>query len=353
MQDARKEEIILSGTILSGEEFEPLEGYLCIKRGIITEMGRGRIEADLEGIICPRLVNAHVHVGDSIFKDPPFAPLDELVGPGGMKHQALARASGEDLVEGMRRTFLDMVATGTGAFADFREGGTAGVDMLMEALGTTPLRSRILGRPDPGSVQVHDECWGIGISSTEDYPRSWAEDAVAAARSKGMKVAVHAGEAGRDDIEDALALEPDLLVHMTKASTQDLKEVADAGIPVVVCPRSNLFTGVGPPEVTEMLDLGIMMGLGTDNVMLSSPNLFSEMNFALRTLVHNDRQVFNMCTLNGARILGIDKRIGSIDVGMEGCVMVIDGRSNNMWGSKDPLASVVRRARPSDLLAIF
>jgi len=33
--------------------------------------------------------------------------------------------------------------------------------------------------------------------------------------------------------------------------------------------------------------------------------------------------------------------------------MVIDGSSNNMWGSTDPLASIVRRARPSDILAVF
>jgi cytosine/adenosine deaminase-related metal-dependent hydrolase len=96
-----------------------------------------------------------------------------------------------------------------------------------------------------------------------------------------------------------------------------------------------------------------VVALGTDNVMLNSPNMLSEMKMVSKALVHDDGQVFKMCTLNGAKLLGVDRSAGSIDEGRECRVMVIDERSNNMWGSSDPLASVVRRARPSDILAIF
>ncbi|MHC1631239.1 MAG: amidohydrolase family protein [Methanotrichaceae archaeon] len=351
--DDTKSEVLLSGTMILGDEFEPFEGYLCIKDGFIKEIESENVESDVEGIICPLLVNAHTHLGDSVFKDPPFVPLHELVGPGGLKHQILARTSRQDLIEGMRRSLLDMKATGTCAFADFREGGPVGVEMLQEALEGIPLISRILGRPDSGSVQVHHDCWGLGISSTRDYSSQWIEEAVESARSSGKKIALHAGESGTDDIQDALRLEPDFLVHLSQASTEDLKEVADAGIPVVICPRSNLVTGVGLPDVATMLEIGITVGMGTDNVMLNSPNIFSEMKLISKTLVHNDRQVFKMCTLNNAQILGIDERVGSICVGKESRIMVIDKWSNNMWGLRDPLAGVVRRARPSDLLAVF
>ena len=60
-----------------------------------------------------------------------------------------------------------------------------------------------------------------------------------------------------------------------------------------------------------------------------------------------------MCTLNGAKIAGLDQRLGSIREGKEARVMVIDKRSNNMWGSMTPLASIVRRAGQSDIIAIF
>ncbi|KUK44618.1 MAG: amidohydrolase family protein [Methanothrix sp.] len=355
----KTDEVVLSGTILLGEEFEPFEGHLILREGVVAELGSERIEPDFEGIISPALVNAHVHLGDSIFKDPPYIPLNDLVGPGGLKQQALASASRQDLVEGMKRSLSDMARSGTCAFADFREGGIEGVEMLLEAMEQVErtdgvdMIGRVLGRPDPGSARVHQKCWGIGISSTRDHPPSWVEEVVEAARAEGKKVALHAGEAGRDDIEDALSLEPDLLVHLTKAEPRDLARVAEAEVPVVVCPRSNLVTGVGLPNVSRMLEMGIVVGLGTDNVMLNSPNLFTEMEFLSKALLHNDRQVFMMCTLNGARILGADDEAGPIRVGKKCRIMVIDRRSENMVGAKDPLASLVRRARPSDVLAVL
>ena len=359
MKRTADEEIVLSGTILLGEDFEPFEGHLTVRDGVVAEIGSEKVESDYQGIICPALVNSHVHLGDSIFKDPPYLPLDELVGPGGLKHRALASASRRDLVGGMRSSISMMARSGTCAFADFREGGIDGVEMLIEAMELVErtegidLIGRILGRPDPGSVRVHPDCWGMGISSTRDHPRSWVEEVAQTARSEGRKIALHAGESGRGDIEDALSLEPDLLVHLTRAEPRDLKMVADAGVPVAVCPRSNLATGVGLPDIPRMLDLGIVVGLGTDNVMLNSPSLFCEMEFLSKALLHNDRQVFMMCTLNGPRILGADDEAGPISAGKKCRIMVIDRRSENMAGTKDPLASVVRRAMPSDVLAVI
>jgi cytosine/adenosine deaminase-related metal-dependent hydrolase len=110
---------------------------------------------------------------------------------------------------------------------------------------------------------------------------------------------------------------------------------------------------VGLPGVKKMLDLGITVGVGTDNVMLNSPDIFQEMQILVKALLHDDRQVFKMCTLNGARIAGLDQRLGSIREGKEARVMVIDNKSNNMWGSMQPLSSIVRRAGPSDIIAIL
>ena len=350
---SRDGETVLSGTVIYGDEFEPAEGYLCIENGIIKEIGSGTVDADLQGIIAPRFVNAHTHIGDSSFKDPPFLPLEELVGPSGLKHRFLAKTSPAILIESMRKAIVDMIDTGTYAFADFREGGHIGVEMLLEAIQGLSVEAKILGRPVVGSAQIHESCWGLGVSSTRDHNREILSDAVNWARSNSMALAMHAGEWGRDDISDSLSFKPDFLVHLTKASKEDLRIVAKSGIPIVICPRSNLVTGVGLPDVKEMIRLGIIVGVGTDNVMLNSPNMFSEMKLISKALLHDDRQVFKMCTLNGAKIMGIDRRIGSISEGKDARLMVIDASSNNMWGSLDPLASLVRRARPSDILAIF
>lgn len=346
-------ETLLSGTIIYGDDFLPIDGYLCIEDGLIKEVGTGKVDAEFEGIIAPRFVNSHMHIGDSVFKDPQFMPLADLVGPGGLKHRILAQTPRDQILSGMRRTLQYMIATGTFAFADFREGGLVGVELIKEALQGVPLLSRILGRPCEGSSDIHQDCWGLGLSSTRDHDPAEIQRAVEAARAVLKVVAIHAGEAEHDDITDALCLEPDFLVHLCNASDAALKRAAALNVPVVVCPRSNLITGAKLPNVKRMVELGIAVGVGTDNVMLNSPNMFREMEFMCKILLHDDRQVFKMCTLNGAKILGIDQLVGSISEGKEGRVMVINSKSNNMWGSVDPVASLVRRAEPSDILAVF
>lgn len=346
-------EILLQGTIIYGDDFRPLDGYISIKDGFIKEFGAEHVDADLEGIVCPRFVNSHVHVGDSAFKDPPFLPLSQLVGPGGLKARLLEETPRELIVEGMRRSLMQMADSGIYAFADFREGGVEGLKRLTEAARDLPLLMRIFGRPCEGETSAPESCWGLGISSTRDHDLDHLKTITAAARKAGQALAVHAGEADRDDIRDSIALEPDFLVHMSRADESDLRDVARANIPVVVCPRSNLVTGVGLPNVKKMVELGITAGVGTDNVMLNSPDIFEEMHFLARALLHDDRQVFKMCTLNGAKIMGLGSRLGSIQEGKEARVMVINRNSNNLWGSRDPLASIVRRAGPSDILAIF
>jgi cytosine/adenosine deaminase-related metal-dependent hydrolase len=347
------EEIVLAGTVIAGEEFEPISGYICIKDGIIREIGHGEVDCLMKGIICPRLINAHVHIGDSVIKDPPFMPLSDLVGPGGLKHRILSRADPSSLIEGMRRTLHDMVDTGTCAFIDFREGGSHGADLILKALDGMDLIGQIFGRPVDGELEIDGRCHGLGISSTRDIEISSIREMAGLARARGQSVGIHAGEASTDDISDALDQEPDFLVHLCRASDEDLRAVASSGTPVIICPRSNLVTGSGLPKVKKMIELGITLGVGTDNVMLNSANMLQEMELICKALLHDDRQVFKMCTLNGAKIMGIDRTAGSIDLGKEGRVMVIDDQSNNLWGLASPLAGIVRRARPSDILAVF
>ena len=346
-------EILLHGTIIYGDDFIPQDGYISIRDGIIREFGLERVDADYDGIVCPRFVNAHVHTGDSAFKDPPFLPLLDLVGPGGLKARKLSRMPRAALLEGMRRSLRLMASSGTCVFADFREGGAEGVALLQEALHGLPLVARVLGRPGIGQKEGPKSCWGLGISSTRDHDCDMVRSAVAAARRAGQAVGIHAGELARDDIEGAIALQPDFLVHMNHAEAVDLRETARLNCQVVICPRSNLVTGVGLPNVKRMLENGITVAVGTDNVMLNSPDVFEEMHFISKALLHDDRQVFKMCTLNGAKIMGLDQKLGSIQEGKEARVMVIDRDSDNLWGSLSPLSSIVRRAGRSDIIAIF
>ena len=133
---------------------------------------------------------------------------------------------------------------------------------------------------------------------------------------------------------------------MVHATELHLDRVADAGIPVVACPRSNLVTGVGLPPLADLVD-ATTVALGTDNVMLNGPSMFREMEFAAKCCDVSDRTVLEMATVNGAQVAGLDG--GTIEEGAPARLLVLDGDSNNLAGYHDPVRAVVRRAGASDV----
>ncbi|HEY3423101.1 MAG TPA: amidohydrolase family protein [Methanocellaceae archaeon] len=340
-------EYIVSGTILYGDDFELRQGYVVISGRKIKEIGFERHDSEVSGLICPAFINAHTHVGDSIAKDLPHMPLVDLVAPpNGLKHKILGAASGEEIAEGIRSTLGDMRRTGTFNFIDFRENGAAGARLLRELAGD---RAMILGRlaGDDTIDDVLKESDGIGISSARDIPEDVLRVIVETAKNRGKTVGIHAGELNRNDIDTAIDIMPDFLVHMTQAVAQDFQRIADRNIPVVVCPRSNAITGVGMPPVKAMREAGVELALGTDNVMLNSPDMFAEMSWIAKAFLHDDTYTLKMATLNGARLMG--KNAGSIEAGKDADLLVINQMSDNLKGSKNLLSSVVRRARPDDI----
>jgi cytosine/adenosine deaminase-related metal-dependent hydrolase len=363
-------EQIIPGKIILGPEPEVIEGYICLRDGVITDIGEEQTSSD--NIISPCLVNSHTHIGDSVLKDPILGKtvgnrverdLDSLVRPpDGLKHRILQTTPQSTLILSMQRTISDMINSGTSAFADFREGGVTGALALKDALSGKNIISRVLGRisqteGDKANIEYEaerllKESYGFGISGTRDMDRNILDTLRQVAAAYNKPFFIHAGEKNRSDIDSALSLDPHVLVHMTHAELHDLSQVADEQRSVVVCPRSNFITGVGMSPVEKMLDLGITVAVGTDNVMLNSPNMFSEMELLTKIFGIDDRQVFKMCTLNGASILNI-KEIGYIAKGLSPKIMVLNGSSDNLAGITDPIRGIVRRARPDDVLTVI
>jgi cytosine/adenosine deaminase-related metal-dependent hydrolase len=354
-------ELMLSGTIVYGAEFEEKEGYVVIEQGKIKEIGDGKIEAAVKGIIIPSFVNAHTHIGDSVAKEPDFMPLDKLVGPGGFKHKILAETPYDVIVSSMKATIEDIFAAGTQLFADFREGGVPGVRALKEAFGSTgveKMKMKIFGRPSAGAEtedinRLFESVDGIGMSSVADHPREELEFLAEEAKRKGKMFALHAGERNAEDIEGAIELEPDFIVHLTKAPPQDFKTMREKNIAAVVCIRSNLMTGTGLPPVPQMLESGLTVGVGTDNVMLNSPDIFSEMEFISKIFRLEAREVLKMCTLNSAEVLKEEQSIGSIEAGKKANLVVIRDDTPNMRNVRNAIRGVVRRATRKDIAAII
>ena len=332
--------MLIEGTVLRGRTLEPIEGRVVIEDGEIVAVEETAV--DSANVVLPAFVNAHTHIGDSIAKEAGGdRSLDELVAPpDGLKHRLLRAASHEELVAAMRRTIAFMRETGTGAFCEFREGDVEGVHAIAEALVDSALDATVLGR---GSVAAMEASDGYGASGARDDEFAREREAT---REAGKLFGIHAGERDPHDVDSALDLDPDFLVHMVHAEPDHLDRVEREDRPVVVCPRSNLVTGVGLGPIDALADR-TTVALGTDNAMLDSPSLFREMEFTAKLTDLPAREVLRMATVNGAEILDLD--CGAIETGRAAHVLVLDGDSNNLHGARDPVRAVVRRAGVGDV----
>ncbi len=122
-------------------------------------------------------------------------------------------------------------------------------------------------------------------------------------------------------------------VHMTQLSTEDIAILADAGVHVVHCPQSNLKLASGICPVASLLEAGVNVSLGTDGAASNNDlDLLAEAQTAalLAKGISGDAEVVNafqaleMITINGARALGMESRIGSIEAGKEADLCAID-----------------------------
>ncbi|MEF8973911.1 MAG: amidohydrolase family protein [Haloarcula sp.] len=332
--------MILEGTILTGRSFEAIEGRVVVENGQIAAIEETAVDSD--DIVAPAFVNAHTHIGDSVAKEAGEGlSLDALVAPpDGLKHRLLRDASRDDLVAAMERTLSFIEGSGTGAFIDFREGGVEGVRAIRDALAGSDLESVVLGRETTEAMAESD---GFGASGANDSEFGAERRAT---RQAGKLFGIHAGEVDSSDINPALDLDPDFLVHMVHAESLHLKRVADSKIPVVVCPRSNIVTDVGRPPVEELADR-TTVALGTDNVMLNSPSMFREMEFTAKLYDLSAREVLRMATVNGAEIAGLGG--GLVKPGQPARLLVLDGDSDNLSGVRNPVRAVVRRAGTADV----
>ena len=268
-------------------------GYVRIRRGQVLEVGqrgtdslRGR-ERRVRGIVVPSPVNSHTHLGDAVsVREPPPGPVARLVRPpDGYKFRLLATATAEAKRRALRGAFARMANDGVRAVVDFREEGVAGVRLLREAARGTPLRTVILGRPlkrpiDPGELasllRVAD---GVGLSSALEESAATRTAVARACRALGKRYGLHASEARREEPDSYLTPRPDLLVHLAKATPDDLVSVVEARVSVAVCPRSNALFG-RQPDLRAMERAGVSMLLGTDNAMFHAPSIWRELEFA-------------------------------------------------------------------------
>jgi 5-methylthioadenosine/S-adenosylhomocysteine deaminase len=147
--------------------------------------------------------------------------------------------------------------------------------------------------------------------------------------------------------------------HCVWADERDQQLLADHDVKVMHCPGSNLKLGSGIAPVPEMRARGITVSLGADGAACNNRlDMFEEMRLAavLQAMrrqpgVLPARDVLWMATRAGARTLGLEREIGSLEVGKKADVIVVERNRPHLAPGPDPYSTLVYAARGSDVRA--
>jgi cytosine/adenosine deaminase-related metal-dependent hydrolase len=376
---------------------------------------------DAQGyLIIPGLVNSHTHIGDAIGKDiSSNADLDTRVHPNhSIKKTILEKTETDQLKQLMKNAAITMLNKGITTFVDFREGGLAGINLLQSAIKDIPIKSIILGRIDfndfyfnmldkkkvtilskqPRNIRakkneskekkiykigkkISNLCSGFGISGANEnddnmltiYKNVVKDTNKHKTCNKKEKsiVAIHAAESiqtvkeslkntGKTEIERTIStLDPDLYIHVTNPIKHDLDILHSRNRGIVVCPRANGILGVGFVPLRKIIERGLTIAIGTDNIMLNSPDVFKEMDFLLKSQRAFEKDisfldaktVLKMATVNSGKIF--HRNIGCLDDGYQADLIFIDKYDIDIYPIHDPYMSIVHRCSERAIKAIM
>jgi cytosine/adenosine deaminase-related metal-dependent hydrolase len=149
-----------------------------------------------------------------------------------------------------------------------------------------------------------------------------------------------------------------LFAHMVWLDDRDIRRVASSKSNVAHCPSSNLKLASGIPKIPEMIEAGANVGLGCDGAPCNnSHDMVREMKIAAviqKARLLDPRSmpastVLEMATINGARAMGMQSEVGSIEVGKKADLVLIDLKKPHLVPYSDIVSNIVYSAMGSDV----
>jgi 5-methylthioadenosine/S-adenosylhomocysteine deaminase len=150
-----------------------------------------------------------------------------------------------------------------------------------------------------------------------------------------------------------------MAVHLTQVDDSDIDVLASHDVAVAHCPRCNAKLGMGIAPIEKFLAAGLRVGIGTDSpAAANSVDMFEEMRVGLlvqRALLGEDhfipaRQFVKMATLDAARALRIDDRVGSLEPGKQADVIAVDLSESHQIPTHYPYGTLVHTANQENVL---
>lgn len=197
------------------------------------------------------------------------------------------------------------------------------------------------------------------------------------ARDLGLPISIHAGMAGTGEAIGVLEryglLGADVnYVHGNFLTDREWDLVAGSGGTMTITPSTDMLMQFGTfPATGPALSRGIVSGFGIDTICSAGNDLFSEMRLALaaersranatvisaakmaQTVDLHQRDMLRLATIDGARVWHLDDEIGTLTLGKQADIAIIDLRSPHLDGFGDPVAVMVLGAGPADVETVI
>jgi 5-methylthioadenosine/S-adenosylhomocysteine deaminase len=396
--------------VTMNDALEVVDGELLAVDGRLVAVGH--VEAaqvppdarrvDAEGaLVVPGFVQTHVHLCQTLFRgladDLPLLdwlrqrvwPLEAAHTPATLR--AAARLAAAELLRSGTTTVLTMETVRdtdavVEAVAETGLRATIG-KCMMDAQDTPDVPGRLRERTREAmdeSLALHARWHGtangrIRIALAPRFAvscsRDLLEEAGRVSGSAGILVHTHASES-RDEVAyvrartglnnmaylaaTGLASPRLCAAHCIWVDEAEQAVMADRGVKVLHCPGSNLKLGSGIAPVAELVSRGVSVSLGADGAACNNRlSMFDEMRLAatLQAVRRGPgalpaREVVRLATREGARALGLEADLGSLEPGKKADFVVVDRRAPHLVPGGDPYSLLVYAASGHDVRTV-
>lgn len=312
-------------------------------------------------VVMPGFINTHAHVPMSLFKE----SVDGYLLQDWLEKKIWPiedKLTSDDIYKYSKITFDEMINTGTTCIND----QYFNTEDIIKAANDKKIRielTRTLMDSDGNGKQRLDELkyildkysdynpnitFNVGVHGLYTSNEKYIKEVTDFARKNNLKIHMHFCENSKEveDIKREYKVEYPaqvleryfrgiklILAHCVKLTDEDIKILKELDVSVSHCPVSNLKLGCGVAPVQKLLDNGINVALGTDGQGSgSNMDMFETMKFAalLQKGINENPlnmmayDVIKLATINGAKALGKENEIGSIDINKKADLIAID-----------------------------
>jgi 5-methylthioadenosine/S-adenosylhomocysteine deaminase len=389
--------LIKHSTILTqNTSRQQIQGDLYIEDHLVVECSKKplSIEAEykIEGankLVLPGLINTHTHIPMTLLRG---YGDDMLLGDWLAQRiwPVEAKLDKKSIESGTQLGLLEMIASGTTSYLDmyFFEETIAKVTEKVGMRGFLGFALIDFDTPEYAAAELLPQCeqfvkhWkGNHLISPVVAPHSpyscapeTLQKSLDVATRHQVPLHIHCAET-RDEVYDVernygvrpveqlkklgLLQKGTSLAHCGWITKNEVSDIAHAGASVSHCPVSNMKIATGGfTPVPELLDASVPVGLGTDGAASNNTlDMFETMKFC--ALVHKNHRwdptvlpapvVVDLATLGGARCLGVEQTLGSLEEGKIADLIMIDLKKPHLTPLHDPLSQLVYAVRGTDV----